>query len=292
MREADKTRYYLQYILLRVYLAVLGVLPFKMRVRVSGWFLGTVISRFPEAKRRIDSNLTRIFPEMSGEDREALRRKIGINIGRTYTEILNAKSYDKHPELIHVSGDGLDVIHEQMKIDKGVIFVSGHFGQWIAPRHYLNAIGANIGVVYRPSNNEYFDRIFVPAMAVAGPAIFGRGRGLIDMIRHVRGNGMVAILIDQKYSSGKRMKFMGHDAMTSTSAAEIALKYKLPLIPVYGVRRAEGLDVDVIFEAPIPPSDAITMTQAANDSLDARVRANPEQWYWLHQRWKVKKKKK
>ena len=67
--------------------------------------------------------------------------------------------------------------------------------------------------------------------------------------------------------------------------AELALKYGVPMIPVYGTRQPDGLHVAVDFEAPIPPTTAAEMTQAAADSLAARVRARPEQYFWLHQRW-------
>lgn len=78
---------------------------------------------------------------------------------------------------------------------------------------------------------------------------------------------------------------MGLPAMTSTAVASIALKYDIPMVPVYGTRREGTLDVDIVFESPIPHTDAITMTQAANDSLTEQVRRNPDQWYWLHNRW-------
>jgi KDO2-lipid IV(A) lauroyltransferase len=67
--------------------------------------------------------------------------------------------------------------------------------------------------------------------------------------------------------------------------AELALKYGLPMIPVYGTRQPDGLHVAVDFEAPIPPTTAEAMTQAAASSLAARVRSTPGQYFWLHRRW-------
>lgn len=289
--KSDKFKYYLQYAFLRVYLGFMRLFPYKLRINVGGFLLGSILKVLPDPKRRIQKNLSNIYPDLSEQDRENMRGEISTNLGRTFTEIFNASSYDAFPELIHVSGDGLEVVKNQIASGKGAILVSGHFGQWNAPRHYLKAIGADVGMIYRPSNNPYFDRILVSNMAVSGSAIFGKGSGMIDMIRHVRGGGIVAVLIDQKFRGGKQLKFMGHKASTSIGAAEIALKYGIPLIPAYAIKRDKGLEVDVVFEAPIPHTDAVKMTQAANDSLTARVRANPEQWYWLHQRWNFKKKK-
>ena len=97
---------------------------------------------------------------------------------------------------------------------------------------------------------------------------------------------MVGMLIDQHFGTGAALDFLGQPAMTSLSAAEMALKYNCLLVPVYGIRLADGLHFDLLVEEPIPHSDARTMTQALNDSLAAQVRLHPEQWFWVHRRWK------
>jgi KDO2-lipid IV(A) lauroyltransferase len=62
------------------------------------------------------------------------------------------------------------------------------------------------------------------------------------------------------------------------------------LFPVYGIRQPDGLSYVIEVEAQVPASDAVTMTQALNDSLEAQVRAHPEQWLWTHRRWKDRSK--
>ena len=81
------------------------------------------------------------------------------------------------------------------------------------------------------------------------------------------------------------MHFLGHPALTSLAAAQLALKYGLPMVPAYGTRTGDGGSFDVAFEEAIPHTDAHTMTQAFNDSLSARIHADPDQWYWLLRRW-------
>ena len=81
------------------------------------------------------------------------------------------------------------------------------------------------------------------------------------------------------------LPFLGLDALTSISAAQLALKYDLPMIPAYGIRINDENAVQVIFEAPIAHTDSVTMTRVFNDSLSARILANPDQWYWLLKRW-------
>ena len=82
---------------------------------------------------------------------------------------------------------------------------------------------------------------------------------------------------------------MGHPAPTAIAPVEMALRLNALVIPVYSTRLANGLDFKLEFEAPIPHTDALTMTQALNDSLGAKVRENPTQWFWIHNRWKPEK---
>jgi len=83
-----------------------------------------------------------------------------------------------------------------------------------------------------------------------------------------------------------RLDFLGKPAPTALSAAEMALRYDALLVPIYAERLENGIDFRITVEAPIPPSDAITMTQALNDSLSWAVRRRPGQWLWVHRRWK------
>lgn len=279
-------RYGVEYSLVRVFLGVLKVLPFMQRVKYGGAFLGFLIAKAKPSRTRIENNLREIYPDMASEEIRRITMAVGDNFGRSFMEILNNDLSKRFPQFRHASGAGLEVLRDAAKAGTGAIIVSGHYGQWDGARHYLKSEGMEVGAIYRPSNNHYFDRIFVPQIEHAGKPAFPSGRrGTADMVRHVRAGGMVAILPDQRFGKGELLDFMGQPALTSTAAASIALKYNLPMIPVYGTRRDGSLDVDIVFEAPIPHTDATTMTQTANDSLAAQVRRNPGQWYWLHNRW-------
>ena len=97
----------------------------------------------------------------------------------------------------------------------------------------------------------------------------------------------LVLLFDQHVQGAPALEFLGHPAQTAISAAELALRYKALLIPFYGVRGADGLSFDCVMEAPIAHSDPITMTQAMNDSMSARIRSTPGQWFWVARRWRA-----
>jgi KDO2-lipid IV(A) lauroyltransferase len=109
------------------------------------------------------------------------------------------------------------------------------------------------------------------------------------MMKFLRDGGMVAFGFDQYFKRGADLTFFGQPARTPLSAAEMALKMKADLIPVYAIRQKDGLSFRIIVEAPVPHSDAETMTQALNDALEMRVRAHMDQWFWIHRRWKQRR---
>ncbi len=271
-----------------LFLWLMRLLPFNLRIKTGGVVVGALVAGLPKTKKRIANNLRLIYPDISDAEIGRMTKAVGRNFGRTFTELFFNETYGKRQHLFHASGPGFEALQQAADAGRGAIVVTGHFGQWEAFRHYCKARGILLGGVYRPNTNIYFDRVFLRELKKIGGPIFPSGRkGTHDVLEYVKNGGMVVILTDQRVPNAKKFDFLGHGAESSTVAAKIALKHDVPLIPVYGTRRDDSLDIDIAFEAPIPPSDADTMTQAINDSLSARVRENPEQWFWLHRRWGI-----
>jgi KDO2-lipid IV(A) lauroyltransferase len=208
------------------------------------------------------------------------------SFGRTLIEIFSIDAFHRRAAWTEPAGPGWDALQAALADGKGALLVSGHFGQWEAVRGALKARGIEVGALYRPVKNPWLQRTYVANLTEGGAPILPRGRaGMREMVRHLRSGGVFAILLDQYVHGGHPIDFLGQPAPTGLTIAELALKYRVPMIPVYGTRAPDGLTVTLAFEAPIPPSTAEAMTQAAADSLAARVRGDPEQYYWLHRRW-------
>ncbi len=272
--------------LTRLVAFALQPLPHRTQLALAGTLGSAILTLAPGLARRADRNLALIFPDMPVDARQRIRRGMARQIAWTLTEIMLMPQLLNRAGSLHVSGPGLAAIKAAIQGGRGALVVSGHLGQWEAVRATLKAEGVECGAIYRAFENRAFDRAFKPRIAMAGEPIFAKGRpGTRGMVRHLARGGCVAILTDQR-SGGTWFDFIGQPARTATAAAELALKFGLPLVPSYGIRRGDDpAAVDVVFESPIPHSDPKTMTQALNDSLAARVRANPEQYLWLHWRW-------
>lgn len=229
----------------------------------------------------------RVYPQMPTVELNSLIRKVGRNTARTLTELMFNKEFAKTLDDVPVGGPGLTALQHAHAKGQGGVIVSAHFGQWEAIRHVLKAQGIEVGAVYRPNNNPYYEPLFVKNVEEGGRPLVPKGTaGTKAMIRHLRKGGFMAILADQKYWAGQELDFMGHGALTSIAPAELALKYDLVLVPAYATRTSAG-GINIDFEAPIALSDAVQMTQAINDSISARIHAHPDQWHWLHQRWET-----
>ena len=220
--------------------------------------------------------------------RRKLGQDMGRQMGRTLFEIYHDAEFQEQHHKFKVSGPGLEALKAANAAGKGAIIISGHFGQWEAIRAAIKMHGMESGAVYRPNKNRRYERRIFNGIQAGGKPILATGHvGTRALVRHLREGGIISILMDEKYSEGVWIPFLGYDALTSLSAAQLALKYDLPMIPAYGIRREDGNTFDVIFEAPIEHTDAVKMTRAFNQSLSSQIMANPQQWYWLLRRWDV-----
>ena len=271
-----------------MFLFVARRVPFHRRSRLGGRFVGLAASVLPGVRKRIEGNLRLIFPDLSAAQIKALRKRNAGTMGRTLTEVLfNEDQLTQHVPY-EVSGPGLSAIEQAAEKGIGAIIVSGHFGQWDAARIYLKERGLEVGAIYRPNNNPYYEPYFLRGIEAAGRPIFPRGAdGLKAMIRHLRKGGRVAILADQHLDEGAVLPLLGRPSYTTLSPAQMALRNKAPLVPVWGIRDDDAGKVRVVFEDPIAHTTPEQMMTEFNARLDARVRANPEQWHWAHRRWKL-----
>lgn len=280
---------YLENLPLRLADAATRPLSPAARGAFAAWAGRRIILNMPGLRRRILNNLAHVYPDMPASRAQEILRANAGNIGRAFFEMrLNTRIMAAaEAGNIPASGEqGIATLRAAKASGRGALIISGHFGQWDAVRAWLKAEGMETGGIYREHNNRYFNADQLPQFRAAGTPLFPKGgAGMRQLIRHVSKGGFAAIMMDQKAFDGTPIDFMGKPAWTATGIATLALKYDLAYVPAYGIRQPDGVSFRVEFEPEIPHTDARTMTQAANDSLAARVHQMPEQWYWLHRRW-------
>lgn len=278
---------WLQDRMLRGVIGALLLLPYGWRVPLCGWVMSRLVAPLAGYDTRVRDNLARILPDLPEAEVRRLMRAVPNNVGRTLIEIYSGPAFIARTTRSEPKGPGLAALDRAHAEGRPVILVTGHFGNYDASRAALIARGFRVGALYRPMSNAWFNEHYVRAISRIGTPLFPRGKkGLGEMVRFLRGGGMLGLLIDQHMQHGARLHFFGHEALTALSAAELALKYDALVVPTYGIRKENGLDFDIVVEEPIPHGTPEEMTQALNDSLERLVRDHLDQWFWIHRRWK------
>ena len=280
-------RHWLQDRFLRGLIGGLMWLPYRWRVPLCGWAVAHVVAPLAGYRKRIRDNLAHVLPDLPKAEVERIVRAVSDNVGRTIIEIYSGPEFVAHAVGHPLTGAGVAALEAAHAAGRPVILVTGHFGNYDASRAALIARGYRVGGLYMPMANPFFNEHYERAISRIGTPLFPRGKkGLAEMVRHLRGGGMLGMVIDQNMGHGAPLRFFGKTALTALSAAELALKYDALLVPTYGIRGPDGLSFTIVVEEPVPHGTPEAMTQALNDSLEALVRQHLDQWFWIHRRWK------
>lgn len=262
------------------------LLPYRARVRFFGVLTGYVIAPLGGFIRKAMANLRFIYPDMPPAEARAIARKVAINAGRN---LIESYSKDELAQTLRTSppdGAGVADFHAAVAAGRPVLLVSGHFGNYETIRVALHNMGLESAALYRPASNPYFNRRYAASHEhLTGPAFAQDRRGILAFARYLREGGLAAILFDVRASRYGDVEFLGQPAPTSPFFAELALKTGALLLPTFTTRAKDGISHQVTFEAPIEHSTPEQMTLEMTRRLEARVRAHPEQWLWVHDRW-------
>lgn len=268
-------------------LGLFRLLPYRLRVPFAGWLVSAIIAPFLGMRNRVRVNLDKALPDLPKAEKRLLVRQVPDNLGRFIAEIFSPKEFTEICRTAPFEGPGLAAMEQARARGQGTIAVSGHFANYDVIRVGLTLRGYSVGGLYRPMNNRAFNKRYLRVIETLATPLYARSRvGMAQMVKHLREGNVLAMLTDQHMNNGEVLQFFGLPAYTALSAAQLALKYDALLVPIYAHRQPDGLTFRVEVQTPIPHSDKITMTQALNDSLEAKVRAQRGQWLWTHRRWK------
>ena len=276
-----------QALLILFLLNILKIFPYRLRILIGSIIFRFFLSPLTGNKKRIENNLNLVLPDLPESDKKNLIKNCLHNIGMTMFELLSPNDFKLTGQKANLLGPGSSLLEKARANSQPVILVSGHFGNYDVVRANLISKGYQLGALYRPMNNPYFNKTYVKNISEIGRPLFPRGKkGMAEMMEFLRDGKLIALLIDQHMQNGEPLKFFGKTAYTATSAAKMALKYNAILMPFFVVRKGNTLSFDLHFEEPIEHSDPVKMTQEFNHRLESRVKAHSEQWLWTHKRWK------
>jgi KDO2-lipid IV(A) lauroyltransferase len=197
-----------------------------------------------------------------------------------------------------VSVDGLSYYAEAVKKGKGVIILTAHLGNWeIIPKAFW-AHSFRIHGTVRPLDNPYLNKMAQRWREQNGMGVINKGEDTNRILKLLREGEAVGFLLDQNTheESAVFVDFFGHEAGTNKGVAILALRSGAAVVPVFMRREAEGHRM--IIEEPLKliktgsnKGNIWAATALFTKTIESHVRQNPEQWLWIHRRWKTKKTK-
>ena len=245
---------------------------------LGGWLAWAI----PSASERIMENVTYVWPGLTLEEEKIF---VKANGRHTLCLMIEYARLDKFLRDIAVEVTGEGHLRDRPK-GKGAILVTAHFGNWEAVRFAAKAMGHESGIIYRAFNNRYLDRFTLDLIPAVGEPVLQKGSGMRQLYAHVKRGGVVMILVDQRNTGAPFLDFLGRPAETVLAAAELAERTGASLIPAVAYRDLDAKRFRVTFEEPVTGPDPKTMMQKVNNRISAWIEEAPDQWFWLHRRWR------
>ena len=271
-----------------------GRLPLRVAQRL-GAGLGRLAYWILPGRRRVAlDNLTLVYGEaLAPADRTRVARQCFEHLGMTTLECCRLFFGPTERLFGRVRGHGTEHIGQALARGRGIFFLTGHFGNWelLAAAH--GHAGFGLSVVVRPLDNPYLDALIARARERSGLRAIPK-RDAVSGVRAALARGeCIGILLDQDAGrDGVFVPFLGHPASTSRALAILAIKTRAPVVPAFIHRRPDGSH-ELVLDPEIPLAitgdldhDIEVNTARYSEALERHVRAHPEQWFWVHRRWK------
>jgi KDO2-lipid IV(A) lauroyltransferase len=267
------------------------LLPIDIASSVGGW-LGRHVARHLKVTRVARRNLERVMPELSKEKREELIGDMWEHLGRVIGEIPHVACMPSEKFNARVKVEGAEWFNVLKHDGKAGFFISAHFGNWELSGRVVHEHGIPISLVYRKANNPYVEQMIQWIRGHFQKKGIPKGReGAKALIQAIHEGEHIGMLVDQKMNDGIPIPFFGIDAMTAPAVANLALKYKLPIIPTRIVRTKGAHFIYRMYPPILLPetgdkeNDAAIIMAEINRQLEHWIRQHPEQWFWVHKRW-------
>ncbi|MHC1726781.1 MAG: lysophospholipid acyltransferase family protein [Syntrophobacteraceae bacterium] len=296
----------LEYIGFHIAVAAARALPISV-LRIISSILGDVLyTTIPRRRKIALENLRIAFGgELSEEEIKTLARKSCASFFLTAIEIIRSPFRtdgsrifrDRRYKTAHLEHlfEKAKKIHDEAG---GCIFVTPHLGNWELLPYVSTLIGIPLAIVIRPLDNPYLERAILASRIASGQLMIPKINAMFSLERLLRHGKSIGILPDQSTSKGLRVDFFGKEATATPIPALLAINRKRPVIVVAACRTADPYYFEGFVSDPILPdpnngeqAEIVRITREINLRMEEIIRKYPEQYLWMHNRWKKSDKK-
>ena len=260
-----------------------------------GRALGMAAYHLLRAQRRLTlAHVQQAFKDtLSPFQRERVARGVFLNLGQNAMEWLRLSKCSPSDLQRLITGEGIGHLRDALAQGRGAIIVTAHFGNWELIPLYLTSLGFKGGVLARHLRYPEYESFFIALRKKRGVETYARG-SLKEVANVLRANRIIGLLPDQDIDSleGVFVDFFGHPAHTPVGPAALSLMTGAPILPCVLIR--DGARFRLVIEPPIRHPQTTNrvealqrITQQWSAALESYICRYPEQWVWMHRRWKT-----
>ena len=305
--KKGKTLQVVEYIAVYTLLVFCRITPLKIIHLISS-LLGNLFYLLVPRRRKIAvDNLKHAY---AGEKDDKEIRKIArmscISFFLTFLEgskFQAALKSDSVQDDLRKASLALDELFQKAKRihddSKGCIFVTPHIGNWELLPHVSSVVGIPLVVVVRPLDNIYLEKLIYKKRAGSGQVIIPKKNAMFTLQKTLQHGESIGMLPDQSTMRGISVDFFGRKATTTPVPAILSIAYKRPIVVVACCRSRDGYSFEGIVSDPVSPGEyrsekeeIFRLTEEVNKNMELIIRKYPEQYLWMHNRWKTYKHKK
>ncbi|MGB9456496.1 MAG: lysophospholipid acyltransferase family protein [Bryobacteraceae bacterium] len=291
MQQRSKFRTWAEYALALAVLKSLEWMPLAAAHALGSFYTRLLDRALPRLRRVAERNLVLALPELDAVERRAIVDGVFRSIARLLVSIARFPSIGTYNLDRWIRIEGTEYVDTALRRGRGVLFATAHLGNWELSAFAHGLASGPMSVLVRPLDNPLIDRLVERRRGLSGNRVIFKKDFARSILKALAANDKVGILIDQNASldSGVFVDFFGVPACAGTGFAKIAAHSRAAVIPAYALWSEGERRYVLRFNPPVAMTgDAARDTASLHAGLEAAIRANPDQWLWIHRRWKTR----
>lgn len=287
----------LEYWIVWLWVKTIGLLP-RPLARAKGISLGLLVYLLYGRLRRVGMrNLTLAFPEMEQRERRRILRGTYISLGRQLAEVCLFPRYTRENVNQIVVYEGFENFERAFAKGKGVLFLTAHLGAWELSAFAHSLQGHPLAIVMRSLDNPQVDHLIQSYRTMHGNRTMDKDDFVRGLLAAMRNGETVGILMDTNMTppQGVFVDFFGIPACTASGLARIALRTNAAVVPGFTVWDAKLRKYILRFDPAVElvhtgddQADIVANTSKFTKVIEDYIRRYPDQWLWVHRRWKTR----
>lgn len=294
-RLKKRLKNWLIYRFIRLLIAFLNLFPRRLSL-----FLGANLGKLaypilPEARQTVFKNLKIAFPNLDINTCSKISLKVFESLGQNSADAVRLKKMSREEINEIVETEGMKHFDEAYRLGRGVMTVTGHIGNFELLAVYFSLKGYKVSVIGRELYDPRLNRLLIQSREKKGIQNISSVINVKEILRALNSGRALGVLMDQDSSRvrGIFVNFFGRLARTPVGPAILALKLNCPVVPVAIVQTKKNKYRIIVQEEikPLPDKNRdeniVYLTQRCTDFLEKIIREYPDQWVWMHKRWRT-----